>query len=258
MAFSLKDILMAVDNETRLSKNTAASASSKDSLLPKLKALTKDQINLMDKDALQAAKQTLVSTLLNQDLKNKKISKPELEDFIKYMMALDAIRTANPNITNWVLEAVVAAYVLSLNSVPKVTALSCAAYFIGTQGYICRSVGVTEDILERYARCASVSENEITLSDTDSVSRVQLVPIIKGNESASTPKEETVSTHKEKTEIKANTLPLDLVRHLASYQNTEDVALEVCRIMMLGPKSRRAEDAQDALINAWNIMQKNK
>lgn len=51
-------------------------------------------------------------------------------------------------------------------------------------------------------------------------------------------------------------LPLSLATHLATFKSSEEVALEVCRIQMLGPAHRRAEDAKDALINAWEIVQR--
>lgn len=210
--------------------------------LPNLKALTNEQKALKDTVALQATKQTIV-TAFSAILKDVgKIDKPTAEEFAYYLITLDGIRNDNRTIKNWVYVAVVAAFSCAVNKMQASTAISCAAYFIGTQGYVCESFGVDLTWIRRMVETMVDGKFREDMNPDSYISKVKLRKF----QEAST------------DSIMAKVLPTNLVRHLAAFDNPEELALEVCRIMMLGPKSRRAEDAQDALINAWTLLQKNK
>lgn len=56
--------------------------------------------------------------------------------------------------------------------------------------------------------------------------------------------------------VTGKVLPVKLVNHIHNIKDPEDKILEVCRLLMLGPKTRRAEDAKEALINVWENMEK--
>ncbi len=50
--------------------------------------------------------------------------------------------------------------------------------------------------------------------------------------------------------------PKELAEHLLTLNSLEDIVREVCRIQMLGPKYKRAEDSLSALIDTWNMLKK--
>lgn len=53
-----------------------------------------------------------------------------------------------------------------------------------------------------------------------------------------------------------NDLPEDLIKHLEQFASLKDQIKEVCRLQMLGPKYKRADDAMGALLNSWSIYSK--
>lgn len=51
-------------------------------------------------------------------------------------------------------------------------------------------------------------------------------------------------------------LPEEFLLYMDQFNTKQDVITEVCRLMMLGPKCKRAEDAMGAMLNAWENMQR--
>lgn len=56
--------------------------------------------------------------------------------------------------------------------------------------------------------------------------------------------------------VEESDFPKDLLEHLKKFNTLEDQVKEVCRLQMLGPKYRRADDALGSLLNAWENISK--
>lgn len=175
------------------------------------------------------------------NMPTKKLPKPDYQSLCDYMLHFQVFTKVEPDILIQNTSFAAAAMTVRMRGLNM--AYSCLAYFLATQGIALKSVRVDWEEFYRKMRWyddwgeyAYMFSSELPYRDLD----IELGSTIKVSE--------TVSSE----------LPLELVQHLENFPTMEESILEACRIMMLGPKTKRAESAVGSLINAWTILQKTK
>lgn len=203
------------------------------------KELTSAQLDIEDAAALTATKKSLQVLMSAFNVSAGAIPRPDRYTLQTYLQHFKGLATEQPNLS---IQNTAYAAITYLETI-YAQRLSCFAYFLATQGIIIKSIEVDyEKFKIDMRRMRPWGNNIYSYGNYAPYGQLNI---------------DVGSTRKASTKASSE-LPLELIQHLEDFPTMEESVLEVLRILMLGPKSRRAENVTDALINAWGIMQKNK
>lgn len=205
------------------------------------KVLTHEQLLVEDEEALTTSKKTLKVLSEAYSIDTKCFPKPDRGSLREFLNHFEGLSKWEPDITLVNTAFGAAAIMQKYNNLTR--CFSCLAYFLTTQGLSIKTVKVCwDDFYHEMFTCDDWGKYAYHFNIVPPYKNINIT---------------LGSSRKVSTQVSSE-LPLELVQHLENFLTVEEIILEACRIMMLGPKTKRAESAVGSLVNAWNIMQKTK
>lgn len=219
---------------------------------------TKDQLDLIDQDALLLTLDNLGAFCKYYEIDAKEIPGPkciDLCDFVRcmnlrYTYQLELLEDTN------CFEKFIIAYAIggyhrssrhnSRTREEVLQAISDVCYYMACNGYRMTFSGTISESVELHVFEFDLFNSFCVESTIDELLQYNFENEIHFSRESTKPLPAEQEVYKP-------ALPADLLEHLRGKCTTEEIVLEVCRLQMLGPKYRRADDALESLINAWNI-----
>lgn len=224
-----------------------------------LNMLTKEQLDFKDKDALRLTKKNclvLADLFKVKDAQN--FPKPDLRiaDYYRQNYYLVGPTESHYGWLNSILRT--ATKPSNSDLVIDMQGLSNIAYFFACNGYII-SLGDYDDWYTEFKKWVTGCFGErIYLREDLKSAAEHLLEFtkVKQNIAPADPTKVSMDDLGVRMVSEGSAFPEDLASHLAQYGSIDLLVGEVCRIMMLGPKYKRADDAMNALLDAWKTMEK--
>lgn len=209
--------------------------------LQEMRPLTQDIIQIKDAAALALTKKTLGVLSKTFNIPVARFPKPS-GDIIRDMSPLYEMRTEYPNMAcqNFLFAiAMIGSQQAYFYPVSIEEAISYFAYLLAINSLTVTSIDI--NLNKTHERFSDMQIRGVAALNFYAM--VDYINSFKINVTS----EAAVKT--------PTPLPRDLANHLSQFDIAEEVAVEVCKLLMLGPDTWRAEDAQKALINVWKITQ---
>lgn len=225
------------------------------------KPLAEEQLALQDKAAIQLTKKNclVLATLLKaHDI--EKFPKPAIPTRDYYHQLWSA--TSYPdNHCGWLNLILHTAADADYNSIcVKPQELVNIAYFFACNGYLIE-LGKYYDWHSEFVKwvCGWFAFYVKERDDLDTESEYILTfTRVRSEVPNVDPSKMSLSDFGVTTVSEGSDFPEDLAQHLAQFGSIDLLVTEVCRIMMLSPKYKRADDAMQALLDVWQTLKKQK
>lgn len=225
------------------------------------KPLTEEQLALQDKAAIQLTKKNCIvlATLLKAH-GIEKFPKPAIPT-CDYYHKLWSAASYPDNHCGWlsiILSTTVDAQFNVLCVKPQ--ELVNVAYFFACNGYLIE-LGDYTDWYSSFSKWMTgwfdLFTNDRDVLDQHSTQLLKFTRVRAAIPDTDSSKA-SLSDFGVTTVSEGSDFPEDLAQHLAQFGSIDLLVTEVCRIMMLGPKYKRADDAMQALLDVWQTLKKQK